>query len=150
MKPCTNFSLQAQINRQRGLTLFELLIVLAILALLATVVAPRVVGYLGRAKSDIARAQAANIAASLELYYIDFGRYPNEQEGLNVLLEPTTAIDANLWRGPYFKESDGLIDPWGRAYEYKIEPGQDTFEVVSLGRDGVTGGDGDDADIIRR
>ena len=135
---------------QQGLTLFELLVVLAILALLATLIAPRVVGYLGRAKSDIALAQASNIAASLELFYIDYGRYPTAAEGLTALVSPPSGEGASFWRGPYFKEEQGLIDPWGRGYLYEVDESGDSFWVISFGRDGDEGGDGDDADIRRR
>ena len=131
---------------QSGLTLFELLIVLSILALLATLVAPRVVGYLGRAKSDIARSNAANIAASLELFYLDFGRYPAPQEGLAALKSPPPESEA-LWRGPYVKDELDFNDPWGRRFLYSVSG--DAFEVRSLGRDGVEGGDGEDADISK-
>lgn len=133
---------------QAGLTLFELLVVLAILALLATIVAPRVVGYLGRAKADVARSQAASIAASLELFFLDFGRYPSDAEGLGALLaEPG---DTQTWRGPYFKEASGLIDPWGKPYLYSVDAGGEAFTVTSYGRDGVEGGEGDDADIHKK
>ncbi|MEL7028211.1 MAG: type II secretion system major pseudopilin GspG [Pseudomonadota bacterium] len=133
---------------QAGVTLFELLVVLAILAFLATLIAPRVVGYLGRAKTDVARAQISNIAASLELYYLDLGRYPTTEEGLGALVDgPATAIG---WRGPYFKDAIGLTDPWGRAYGYVSEVSGDIFEIYSLGRDGAEGGEGEDADIRAR
>jgi general secretion pathway protein G len=137
-----------QRHQQRGLTLFELLVVLAILAFLATLVAPRVVGYLGRAKGDIARAQAANIASSLELFFLDHGRYPNETEGLVALIEaPEGAAE---WQGPYLKEETALTDPWGRGFLYDPDEGLDGFEVISLGRDGEEGGDGEDADIRKK
>ncbi|NOX95417.1 MAG: type II secretion system major pseudopilin GspG [Alphaproteobacteria bacterium] len=132
-------------NHQRGLTLFELLVVLAILAFLATLVAPRVVGYLGRAKTDIARTQASNIASSLELYYLDYGRYPELSDGLTALVEAPDA--AERWLGPYLKEKSGLTDPWGRPFQYSVTESGDDFEVISLGRDGEEGGDGEDADI---
>ena len=135
-------------NRQRGLTLFELLVVLAILAFLATLVAPRVVGYLGRAKGDIARAQAANIASSLELFFLDHGRYPNGTEGLVALI--AAPGDSADWQGPYLKEETALTDPWGRAYLYAPDDGLDGFEVISLGRDGEEGGGGEDADIHKK
>lgn len=135
-------------NRQHGLTLFELLIVLAILAFLATIVAPRVVGYLGRAKSDIARAQAANIASSLELFFLDFERYPSKEEGLQALV--TAPADAAGWRGPYLKDPSGLTDPWGRPFLYQPAAEGDSFEVVSLGRDGEEGGEGENADIHKK
>lgn len=135
-------------SAERGLTLFELLVVLAILAFIAALVAPRVVGYLGRAKSDIAATQAANISAALELFFLDFQRYPTQDEGLAALIDPPA--DTALWRGPYLKDAAGLVDPWGRPYLYEHEAGADSVAVVSLGRDGVEGGDGEDADIRRR
>jgi general secretion pathway protein G len=135
------------LDRQRGLTLFELLVVLAILAFLATIVAPRVVGYLGRAKSDVARAQAANIASSLELFFLDFNRYPNAEEGLEALVAAPQDLDG--WRGPYLKEASGLVDPWGRPYAYSVDDAGEIL-VASLGRDGEEGGAGDDADILAR
>ncbi len=135
----------ARRRRQRGLTLFELLVVLAILAFLATLVAPRVIGYLGRAKSDIARAQVSNIASSLELFYLDFGRYPGAQEGLAALVEAPEG--GAQWLGPYLKEESGLTDPWGRLYQYSVSEDGDNFEVITLGRDGEEGGGGEDADI---
>lgn len=135
-------------GRQQGLTLFELLIVLAILAFLATIVAPRVVGYLGRAKSDIAKAQASNIASSLELYFLDFEQYPTKVEGLHALVEAPAG--AAGWRGPYLKDASGLTDPWGRPYLYEPSAEGDGFEIVSLGRDGEEGGEGENADIRKR
>jgi general secretion pathway protein G len=133
---------------QRGLTLFELLVVLAILAFLAALVAPRVIGYLGRAKSDIARTQAANLAASLELFFLDFERYPTLEEGLQSLV--TAPPGAAAWRGPYLKDEGGLIDPWGRPYLYEQDPETGEFAVASLGRDGKLGGSGEDEDIRRK
>ncbi|HXI86118.1 MAG TPA: type II secretion system major pseudopilin GspG [Parvularculaceae bacterium] len=135
-------------RRQHGLTLFELLIVLVILAFLATIVAPRVVGYLGRAKSDIAKAQAANIASSLELFFLDFERYPTTEEGLTALAAAPSGLAG--WRGPYLKDQSGLIDPWGRPYLYEVGEDGESFEVVSLGRDGKEGGGGEDADIHKK
>jgi len=131
-------------NYQQGLTLIELLVVLAILAFLATLVAPRVITYLGRAKSDVARSQISNIASALELFYFDMGRYPNLEEGLIVLV--TKPGDITEWRGPYLKETKGLTDPWGRAYIYALE-NPDLFKVSSLGRDGEPGGEDEDTDL---
>lgn len=139
--------IQKRLN-QCGLTLFELLVVLAILAFLATLVAPRVVGYLGRAKTDIARSQAANIASSLELFFLDYGRYPTEEEGLQALV--AVPAGSSEWRGPYMKEETALIDPWGRSYLYTANEAGNAFEVSSLGRDGEEGGDGEDVDIHKK
>lgn len=134
--------------RQKGMTLYELLIVLAILAMLATLVAPRVIGYMGRAKTDVATTQIANLTTSIELFYFDVGRYPTADEGLAGLLARPEGVSA--WRGPYLKDAGGLTDPWGRAYLYRPGPdGTDSFSVMTLGKDGETGGDGDDADISK-
>jgi general secretion pathway protein G len=132
---------------ERGITLFELLVVLVILALLATIVAPRVIGYLGRSKTDVAQAQLSSIATSLELFYLDMGRYPEAEEGLAALMDAPD--DSALWRGPYFGNSSGFNDPWGRPYLYlRTEPG-DRFMLTTLGRDGEAGGEGEDGDLSR-
>ncbi|SDL67570.1 type II secretion system protein G (GspG) [Maricaulis salignorans] len=134
-------------SSERGITLFELLVVLVILALLATIVAPRVIGYLGRSKTDVAQAQLSSIATSLELFYLDMGRYPDMDEGLEALMEaPEESV---MWRGPYFGNSSGFNDPWGRPYLYlRVEPG-DRFTLSTLGRDGEVGGEGEDGDLSR-
>lgn len=136
------------LRAQRGLTLFELLIVLAILAFIAALVAPRVIGYFGRAKGDIARTQAANVAASLELFFLDLERYPTIEEGLQALA--VAPPDASRWRGPYLKDPAGLIDPWGKPYLYELDEATGEFAVVSLGRDGAEGGSGEDEDIRKK
>lgn len=144
MKQFTKISYQWLRRAQTGLTLIELLVVLAILAFLATLVAPRVITYLGRAKSDVAQSQLANIGSALELLYFDMGRYPTPEEGLSLLVEASE--ETKGWRGPYLKEAKGLIDPWGRDYLYTlINP--DLFKVSSLGRDGEPGGENDDRDL---
>ena len=140
-------SRRANDDRQAGITLFELLVVLAIIALLATFVAPRVIGYLGRSKVDIARAQMASIATSLELFYLDMGRYPQLDEGLVVLVEEPG--EESEWRGPYFNDLDGLTDPWGRPYLYSFDEATDRFTIQTLGGDGEVGGEADDQDISR-
>ena len=134
-------------ERQRGLTLFELLIVLAILALLAGLVAPRVIGYLGRAKSDVAATQLSSLVTAIELYALDVGAYPTESEGLGVLVH---APGGNaLWAGPYLKDENGLTDPWGEPYRYELNEADDFFTVGTLGRDKAAGGEGEDRDLSK-
>jgi general secretion pathway protein G len=120
---------------------------LGILALVATLVAPRLIGYLGRSKIDVAQAQMASISTALELYYLDLGRYPEAEEGLPALVsEPD---EANGWRGPYLSNGSGLIDPWDRPYDYSLHGGSDGYTLTSLGRDGEIGGDGENSDLSR-
>lgn len=135
-------------SSQKGMTLYELLIVLAILAFLAALIAPRVMGYMGRAKTDVAASQLSNISTALELYFFDMGEYPAEGTSLEVLVTPPN--NSTEWRGPYLKETTGLIDPWGTPYLYRLEYNGGSFVVSTLGRDGVVGGDGEDRDLEKR
>ena len=114
-----------------GFTLVELLVVLAIMAMLAGLVAPRVMDYFGRAKIDTAKLQIENIAAAMELHRLDVGRYPTNPEGLQALVAPT---GAPRWQGPYLRGGAVPLEPWGRPYRYRI-PGTDgrSFDVYSSG-----------------
>jgi general secretion pathway protein G len=132
---------------EAGFTLVELLVVLAIIVLVAGIVAPQVLRYLGSARSDAAAAQIDNIGSALELFYVDNNRYPTGQEGLAVLSEPPTER-ADRWNGPYLRDAGNLRDPWGNPYIYRSD-GRD-YEVVSLGRDGAPGGAGEDRDVTSR
>lgn len=133
--------------RDDGFTLVELLVVLAIIALIAGLAAPQVLRYLGSARSDAAQAQIKNIESALELFYIDNLRYPTGEEGLGALAEPPSALQAR-WNGPYLTNSEALRDPWGNPYVYRLE--NDRVEVISYGRDGKAGGNGEDRDISNR
>jgi len=132
-------------HRQEGYTLVELLVVLAILGLLVAIAAPRLIKYLGSAKYDTAKIQVEKLGGILDLYHLDLGRYPTDQEGLQALVQ--RPAQADHWNGPYLKNRDSLIDPWGRAYVYR-SPGQHgDYDLYSLGADGKEGGDGEDRDV---
>lgn len=129
---------------QAGFSLVELLVVLAIIGMIATMVTPQVLGYLGRAKGETARIQVKNIAQAVELYYLDLGAYPTTQQGLQALVQAS----GPAWRGPYVRDARGLVDPWGHAYLYRAPgAGGTPFEVYSLGADGKAGGSGDQSDV---
>ena len=128
-----------------GFTLIELLVVLVILGLLAAFAAPQVLSYLGQAKTDAARAQVQNIASILDLYRLNVGSYPSEEEGLNALLEPPP--DAPRWNGPYVKRRDVLLDPWGELYVYRYPGEFGDYDLYSLGADQAEGGEGEDQDV---
>jgi general secretion pathway protein G len=128
-----------------GFTLLELLVVLAILGLLAAIVAPRVISYLGSSRSKTASIQVKNIAASLELYRLDAGRYPSEQEGLGSLVKAPAAAAA--WNGPYLAQTSALNDPWGHPYHYTIPGKHGEFDVFTYGADDKEGGSGEDKDV---
>ena len=128
-----------------GFTLLELLVVLAILGLLAAIVAPRVISYLGSSRSKTASIQVKNIAASLELYRLDAGRYPTEQEGLGALVKAPPGAAA--WNGPYLAQGAALNDPWGRPYHYSAPGKHGEFDVFTYGADDKEGGTGEDKDV---
>ena len=132
-------------RREAGFTLVELLVVLIILGLIAAFAAPQVLKYLGGAKTDSAQIQIERLSGVLDLYRLDVGRYPSEEEGLAVLIEAPAG--AENWNGPYIKRADSLTDPWGRPYVYRYPGEHGAYDLYSLGADGQEAGDGEDQDV---
>ncbi len=130
---------------QKGFTLLELMVVLLILALLATIATPQVMKHFAKAKSQTARIQVTALASSVEFFHLDLGRYPTQVEGLKTLIE-RPGSEAK-WDGPYIKQADSLNDPWGRPYKYRFPGQHGAFDVYTLGSDGKEGGDGDAKDV---
>lgn len=128
-----------------GFTLLELLVVLAILGLLAAIVGPRVIKYLGTSKTQTARVQAKNIAASLELFRLDANRFPTAQEGLEALVKPPANVP--VWNGPYLPDDSAITDPWGNPYHFRVPGEHGEVDVYSLGSDNAAGGTGEAKDV---
>ena len=130
----------------RGFSLIELLVVLVILGLLAGLVGPRVMKYLGGAKSDSAKLQVEDMSAALDLFRLEVGGYPSTEQGLEALV----ADPGNLagWNGPYLKKNVIPQDPWGNDYHYKFPGDHGEFDIYSNGADGQPGGEGESADIV--
>ena len=130
---------------QQGFTLIELLVVLVILGLLASIAGPKVMNYLGGAKSDSAKLQVEEFGASLDLFKLETGRYPTSQEGLQALVQAPSGLTG--WNGPYLKKKAVPKDPWGNEYRY-VSPGQHgPYDLSSLGPDNRDGGDGENKDL---
>ena len=106
---------------------------------------PRVVQYLSRAKSEAAEIQIRNLESALELYRLEVGRYPTTEEGLKALVERPR--DTRVWNGPYIDKKDGIIDPWGRPYQYRYPGRHAEFDLWTWGADGKPGGEGENRDI---
>ncbi|MGB0846880.1 MAG: type II secretion system major pseudopilin GspG [Thiolinea sp.] len=129
-----------------GFSLIELMIVLVILGLIAGIVGPQAMKYLGKGKSQSAKVQIENISAALDMYRLEVGSYPNSSQGLKALISSPSG--ARGWNGPYLKKGEVPLDPWNNEYQYK-RPGSNSqpYDLVSLGADGTAGGEGEDADI---
>jgi general secretion pathway protein G len=133
-------------RRERGYTLLEIMVVVFIIGLLVTIVAPRIMGRTDDARQTKATADLASLAQALNLYRLDNGAYPTTDQGLAALVErPTTPPVPKTWR------SEGYVDrvpsdPWGNPYVYVLATPQ-RYLLKSLGADGVEGGDGLAGDI---
>jgi general secretion pathway protein G len=135
-------------RRNSGFTLLELLVVLVIIGLLASLVGPKLFGKVDSSKVQTAQTQVKIIKGALETMRLDIGRYPTEAEGLAMLnTAPSEEKSKARWRGPYMDEAIPA-DPWGHPYQYAPStaagPG---FALYSFGADGKRGGEGFDADV---
>lgn len=140
------------INRlrgNRGFTLIEIMVVIAILALLAALVAPKLIGRSDDAKVADAKIQVKNLETALKLYKLDNGIYPSTEQGLAALIEkPTVGQIPNKYKAEGYLESKQVPkDPWGNDFAY-LSPGEHgDYDLYSLGADGVKGGEEKNADI---
>ncbi|HET7794506.1 MAG TPA: type II secretion system major pseudopilin GspG [Rhizobacter sp.] len=128
----------------RGFTLLELLVVVAIIALLAAYVGPKYFSQVGKSEQAVAKSQIGAFSRALGAYRLDVGSFPSTEEGLAALL--VKPASATKWNGPYL-EGAVPMDPWGSAYEYRSPGTSGDFDIVSYGKDKQPGGEGDAADV---
>ena len=128
-----------------GFTLIEMLVVITIIGLIMALVAPRVLNYLGEAKSKAAKIQIESFGSALDLFYLDSGRYPTSSEGLAALVQPPGNIQT--WNGPYLKGGIVPTDPWGNPFVYRSPGEHGAYDIISYGADGQEGGTGTAKDI---
>lgn len=127
-------------NPRAGFSLVELIVVMVIIGLLSSLVAVSTRSYLISSKQNAAKAEIATLISAVEMFYADQSRYPSNEEGIEILAQPTASFP------------DGFIkkvpkDPWNNSYEY-FNPGtKSPFEIVCLGADGREGGEGGDRDL---
>jgi general secretion pathway protein G len=134
-------------SSEGGFTFIEIMVVVAILAILAALVVPRVMGRTDEAKRTAAKVQIRNIEGGLQLYKLDNGVYPSTEQGLKALVDkPTTGVIPKKWKpeGYLAKVPD---DPWGNIYKYVSPVPKGDYEIISFGTDGEAGGEGKNADI---
>lgn len=140
--------MRAAPSRQTGFTLLEMLVVLVLIGLIASLVGPRLFSRVDASKVQVAETQIRMLRGAVETYRLEVGRLPTEEEGLSVLFKaPSDERARARWRGPYLDEGVPN-DPWDRPYLYSI-PGPDgmDFALYSLGANGEPGGEGNDADV---
>ena len=141
IKTIRNFS---ELRNARGFSLIELLIVMIILGLLASLVGPRMFGKLGMAKQKTAKTQIEMLMTALDSYRLDVGKYPSGQDGLEGLVNS----GGDKWDGPYLpKGKEVPNDPWDNPYLYQNPGEHGEVDIISLGADGQSGGEGEDADV---
>lgn len=134
-------------RRKSAFTLIELVVVMLILAILAAMIVPRIIGRSEDAKVARAVSDLSTVRSMLDNFRIDVGRYPSTEEGLEALR--SAPADASGWRGPYSQKPIG-VDPWGNEYVYEWpgNDGDDSYILLSFGADGQEGGEGNNEDII--
>ncbi|KAB0667417.1 type II secretion system protein GspG [Oryzomonas japonica] len=138
-----------QLNNKRGFTLIEIMVVIVILALLAALVGPKIMGRTDDAKIQTTKTQIRNLESALKLYKLDNGAYPSTEQGLNSLVtKPTVGvIPKNFKEGGYLESKNVPKDGWGNDFLY-VSPGEHgDYDLYSYGADGAKGGDGKNADI---
>ena len=132
-------------NREKGFTLFEILVVVIIIGLLAALVGPRLFGKVSTAKQKTTKAQIELFGTALDTYRLDVGKYPSTEEGLKALREKPSGAEG--WQGPYLPK-EIPVDPWNRAYVYKSPGEHGDYDLISYGLDGAEGGEGENLDIV--
>jgi len=132
-------------HNNRGFTLVEILVVVVIIGLLASLVAPQLFKKVGSSKQKTAQAQISMLETALKTFRLDNGRYPTTEDGLRALIVQPTGL--RFWDGPYL-EKDVPPDPWGNPYMYKCPGDKSEYEIMSWGGDGKAGGEGENRDIF--
>ena len=147
LSPFTLHPSRRDSGNDRGFTFIEIMVVVAILAILIALVAPRIMGRTDDAKRTAAKVQIRNIEGALQLYKLDNGVYPSTEQGLKALMEkPTVGVIPKKWKvGGYLPKLPE--DPWGNPYKYLSPSQKGEYEILSLGTDGEVGGEGINADI---
>lgn len=138
------FANTVALRRTRGFTLLELLVVMVIIGLLASYVGPKYFAQIGKSEIKATKAQIDALAKAADQFRLDVGRYPTTEEGLAILVTRPTSLPK--WEGPYLAKNVPM-DPWGNPYVYKAPGDHGDYDLISYGKDGRPGGDGENADI---
>lgn len=130
--------------RRRGFTLIEIIVVVVVIGVLATLIIPNLLSRVGSAKQSVAKQKLASIEQAIQIFNYDYGRLP---QTLDELVTRPGDIDADAWTEPTIKAKD-LEDPWGNPWIYRYPGQHGVFDLLSHGADGQPGGTGEDADVV--
>jgi len=130
-------------QREKGFTLIEMLVVLVIITLLATLVGPKLFQKVGSSQVKVAAAQIELLSSALDTYRLDVGHFPTTAQGLAALRKAPSGV--RHWDGPYLSKPVPK-DPWGYPYHYKVPGTDNPYALYTLGRDGKSGGEKEDQD----
>lgn len=136
-------------RRRDAFTLIEVLVVIVVIAILATIVAPNLFRNVGDARIATAKTQIETFGTALDAYRLDNGGYPSTAQGLGALWQRPTVDAPSNWKSPYLRKAVPK-DPWGHDYVY-VSPGRvnpQSYDLISYGADGRPGGDGENADLV--
>lgn len=137
--------MQSNSRTRRAFTLIELMVVVLILAILAALIVPKLIGHTDDAKRGKAMSDITELTNALERFRVDTDRYPTDEEAFTPLLSRPS--DVNVWNGPYIQKLP--TDPWGNEYSYH-QIDDKNVEVMSFGSDGAEGGEGNAADLTNQ
>ena len=136
-------------HNHRGFTLIEAIVIIVILGVLASVIGLRLIGRIGDSKQSVAQTNASSLASAMRLFLADHSSVVDlEGQSIDVLFERPDGVNEADYE-PYVNNADALLDPWGNEF-ILVVPGERNldFDIVSYGRDGEPGGEGEDADIV--
>lgn len=133
-------------SARAGFTIIEVIVIILIIGVLAAVIAPRLLSRVGQSKQAVAASNAASLSTAMKLYTADNGE---PESGASVDILWTKPANADKWKGPYVDNEASLHDPWGNLFILRI-PGEvnHDFDIVSYGKDGQPGGEGENADVV--
>jgi len=135
-----------RLRSESGFTLIEIIVVVIIIGLLATLVAPKFFGKVDQSRVKTTYAQIELLGSALDMYRLDTGNYPDSHEGLEALLIKPSSLQGS-WEGPYLKK-ELPVDAWGHTYLYTSPGKHGDYDLISLGADALEGGEGKNSDIV--